>query len=143
MSSIPQFCWVKRIDNSRLVRQRDPAYVREGAALLGGALVCLAVILLCAWQQFEFIHSGYRLEELRARHEQVREWNRTLRLEQAALLDPMRIDAVARNRLGLEAPSAGQVVPLGAGEAPAAVPLLARDQDRNPPQRAKRLSYSD
>lgn len=143
MSSTPQFCWVKRIDNSRLVRQRDPAYVREGAALLGGALVCLAVILLCAWQQFEFIHTGYRLEELRARQGQVLEWNRTLRLEQAALLDPMRIDAVARNRLGLEAPSAGQVVPLGAGEAAPGVPLWARDQDRDPTRRAKRLSYSD
>ena len=143
MSSTPQFCWVKRIDNSRLVRQRDPAYVREGAALVSGALICLAVILLCAWQQFEFIHSGYRLEELRTRQEQVLEWNRTLRLEQAALLDPMRIDAVARNRLGLEAPSTGQVVPLGAGEAPAVVPLLARGRDRDPARGAKRSSYSD
>lgn len=121
-----QVCWVKRIDNSRLVRQRDPGYVRESAALLGGALICLAVVLLCAWQHFQCIHAGYRLEELRAEHERVLEWNRTLHLEQAALLDPMRIDGLARNRLGLGDPSAGQVIPLGSGQTAVLTPVLAR-----------------
>lgn len=119
-------CWVKRIDNSRLVRQRDPGYVRESVVLLGGALVCLAVILLCAWQHFQFIHAGYHLEELRAEHERVLEWNRTLRLEQAALLDPMRIDGLARNQLGLGDPLAGQVISLGSGQSSGPVPVVAR-----------------
>lgn len=126
MSSPLQVYWVKHIDNSRLVRQRDPAYVREGVALLGGALLMLVVVLLCAWQHFQVIHAGYRLEELRARHEQMLEWNRTLRLEQAALLDPMRIDFLARNRLGFEDPRAAQVVPLGSVAGPASTPVLAQ-----------------
>jgi cell division protein FtsL len=141
--STVQFFWLKRIDNSRLVRQRDPNCVREGATLLGGALICLGVILLCAWQHFQFVHTGYRLEELRARQDQVQEWNRTLRLEQAALLDPMRVDAVARNQLGLDAPLAGQVVPLGSGEVPAVAPLLARDRGPDSSRPTRRLSYSD
>lgn len=124
--SVP-FVWEKRIDNSRLVRQRDPAYVREGAALLGSALVCLVVVLLCAWQHYEYIETGYQLEELRSRQTQVQEWNQTLRLEQAALLDPMRIDVMARNRLGLAVPAADQVIPLGTSEEVSRVPLLARD----------------
>ena len=98
----------KRIDNSRLVRQRDPGYVREWAGLLAGAAFCLSVVLVCAWQQFEYVQTGYRLEELRERHEQVLEWNRALRLEHASLTDPMRIDAWARNRLGLQNPGADQ-----------------------------------
>jgi len=125
-ASVP-YSWQKRIDNSRLVRQRDPGYAREGAALLGGALFCLVIVLLCAWQQFDYLQTGYRLEELRSRQQQVLEWNHTLRLEQAALLDPMRIDVVARNRLGLEAPAADQVVPLGSGEEVIPAPLLARE----------------
>jgi cell division protein FtsL len=121
-----QVYWVKRIDNSRLVRQRDPKAWRETAALLAGAVLGAAVILLCAWQQFAYVHAGYQLEELQARHEQVLDWNRTLRLEQAALLDPMRIDVLARSRLGLAAPAAGQVIPLGSGDARRPVPVLAR-----------------
>lgn len=143
MSSPVQFYWIKRIDNSRLIRQPDPASVRDGAALLGGALVCLAVVLVCAWQHFEFIHTGYRLEELRGRQERVLEWNRTFRLEQAALLDPMRIDVVARSQLGLDAPVAGQVIPLGSGQEPAPAPLLARGASDDSARQPKRIVLAD
>jgi cell division protein FtsL len=121
-----QVHWTKRIDNSRLVRRPDPNYLRETATLVAGAAACLAILLLCAWQHFAYTNAGYQLEELRVRTEQVREWNRALRLEQAALTDPMRIDLLARTRLGLGAPAAGQLVPLGAGEAAVGMPVLAR-----------------
>jgi len=137
-----QVYWAKRIDNSRLVRQRDPRAWRDTLAFLAGAAVCAAVLLLCAWQHFEFVHAGYQLEDLKARRAEVLDWNRTLRMEQAALLDPMRIDVLARNRLGLEAPAAGQVIPLGAGEAlnPAAVLARARPEAG---RAATRVSLAD
>ena len=121
-----QVCWQKRIDNSRLVRQRDPGYVRECAGLLVGALVCLGIVLVCAWQYFEYVETGYRLEELRARHERVLEWNRSLRVDLATLTDPMRIDVLARSRLGLAVPSPDQMIPLGADESRVPVPAWAR-----------------
>ena len=137
-----QVYWVKRIDNSRLVRQRDPKAWRDTAALVAGAVLGAAVILVCAWQQFAYVHAGYQLEELQARHEQVLDWNRTLRLEQAALLDPMRIDILARSRLGLEAPAAGQVIPLGSGEdARRPAPVLARAKPEA--ARPTRVSLAD
>lgn len=143
MNSPLHVYWIKRIDNSRLVRQRHPASVREDAVLVGSALICLAVLLLTAWQHFEVIHAGYRLEEMRTRHEQVLEWNRTLRLEQAALLDPMRIDILARNRLGLDAPQTDQVVPLGSGEGPAPSPVLAQATQTTSPRPPGRVSVAD
>ena len=143
MSASVQVYWVKRIDNSRLVRERDPGYVRETAVLVSGALLGLLVLLIVAWQHFAFIHAGYQLEEMRARHDRVLEWNRTLRLEQAALLDPMRIDVLARNRLGLTAPRADQVVPLGSGEGPAPVPVLAQATQTTSPPRPVRESLAD
>lgn len=143
MDSPIQVYWIKRIDNSRLVRHRDPGAFRDSVALLGGALVCGAIILLCAWYHFQFVHTGYRLEELQKRHEQILDWNRTLRLEQAALLDPMRIDVLARNRLGLEAPAAGQVIPLGSVEGAAPVPVLARAERADPARPPSRVSIAD
>ncbi|MBI4462361.1 MAG: cell division protein FtsL [Acidobacteria bacterium] len=126
MASDAQLYWVKRIDNSRLLRQRQRARWRDSASLLAVALICLAVGLLCAWQHFRYLDCGYRLEELRAQVETAREWNRTLRLEQASLRDPMRIDALARLRLGLEAPLAGQWQPVGEAGTASAAPVLAQ-----------------
>jgi cell division protein FtsL len=143
MSASVQVYWVKRINNRRLVRERDPSYVRETAVLVAGALAGLLVLLVVASQHFAFTHAGYRLEELRSRHEQVLEWNRTLRLEQAALLDPMRIDVLARNRLGLAAPRADQVVPLGSGEGPTPAVVLAQATQTTSPRPPVRQSLAD
>jgi len=118
--------WVKRIDNSRLVRQRHRERLREAAPLLAVAAICLVVALLCAWQHFRYLDTGYRLEELRAQFEAAREWNRTLRLEQASLRDPMRIDTLARARLGLAVPESGQWVPVGVPVAARPEPIWAR-----------------
>ncbi len=130
MSTTVQFYWQKRIDNRRVVRQSDPGYVREWAGLLLGALFFLAVVLLCAWQQFRYVQVGYDLEETRARHARVLEWNRTLRLEHATLTDPMRIDEWARNRLGLETPRAGQIIPVDAPQRAVPAPVWARVRSR-------------
>ncbi len=118
--------WVKRIDNSRLVRQRHRERLREAAPLLAVAGICLLVALLCAGQHFRYLDTGYRLEELRAQFEAAREWNRTLRLEQASLRDPMRIDTLARARLGLGAPESGQWIPVGTPAAARPEPVWAR-----------------
>lgn len=126
MARAAQIYWVKRIDNSRLVRQRQRARLRDSGSLLTVAFVCLAVVLLCAWQHFRYLDYGYRLEELRTQHDAAREWNRTLRLEQASLRDPMRIDLLARARLGLAAPGAGQWIPVASPGVVRAEPVLAQ-----------------
>ena len=118
--------YVKRIDNSRLIRSSDPVRRRECRMLLGGGLLVLLLLLVHAWQHFCYIEYGYRLEELRAQQEQLAEWNRQLRLEQATLKDPMRIDAIARAHLGMVVPSPGQFVPLGGGVGEPGAPVLAR-----------------
>lgn len=126
MARAAHIYWVKRIDNSRLLRRRQRARLRDSASLIAVAAVCLTVVLLCAWQHFRYLDTGYRLEEARARFETLREWNRALRLEQASLRDPMRIDALARARLGMDAPATGHWVPLGDAPARVAEPIWAR-----------------
>jgi hypothetical protein len=52
------------------------------------------------------------------------EMNRALRLEEASLRDPERIDVLAR-KLGLQSPQAGQVMRLEGGSGDAAAPIMA------------------
>jgi cell division protein FtsL len=121
----PEIYFVKTIDNSRLVRVHDPARTRE-LRLLG--TVCLALLLLLfvyAWQHFGAVEYGYRLEAQKAQHDALLDENRELRLHEAALRDPERIDRIAR-RMGLEPPQVGQVARIDQSSAEPAAPMLAQ-----------------
>jgi hypothetical protein len=60
-------------------------------------------------QHFSAIEYGYRVEAEKQQRIQLEEQNRELRLAEAQLCDPHRIDQMAR-KLGLDAPRPGQVV---------------------------------
>ncbi len=124
----------KQIDNSRLVRSADPRERREQARLVAVSLVLAFAVLATAYQRFSLIRAGYKMEALKIEREQLQEANRTLRLEEAALRDPQRVDALARN-LGLGLPAAGQVVHLqdGATEPEQAVMARAGTPRFSPP----------
>jgi len=100
---------VKRIDNSRLVRTANPDRLRESCRIVAYGAVLAAGLLLFAWQHFQCLQLGYQLEELKAERGQAAEMNQRLKLEAAALKSPERIDAIARNTLGLTIPVPGQV----------------------------------
>jgi cell division protein FtsL len=102
---------VKRIDNSRLVRAANPNRMRESCRIVAYSCVLAAGVLLFAWQHFQCLQLGYQLEELKAERGQAAEMNLRLRLEVASLKSPERIDAIARNTLGLTMPVPGQVAP--------------------------------
>jgi len=61
------------------------------------------------WQHFSSIEYGYRVESQKQQLEEMREQNRQLRLSEAQLSDPNRIDRMAKD-LGLNVPQPGQVV---------------------------------
>jgi cell division protein FtsL len=81
--------------------------------------------MVYVWQHFSAIEVGYRVEAQKTQVEQLREDNRQLRLSEARLSDPGRIDVVAR-QLGLDEPLPGQVVRPN-GEA-GGQPVLAQAQ---------------
>ena len=112
-----QSCWLgtpeiyfrKTIDNSRLVKVEDPRRAREMRAF--GLTLCILFILVMGYalQHFRAIEYGYKIETLRAQRESFAGLNQDLRLEEASLRDPERIDAMAR-RMGLQSPDPGQVI---------------------------------
>jgi|ERR1700690_778425 cell division protein FtsL len=126
-----QSCWLgtpeiyfrKTIDNSRLVKVEDPRRARE-MRQFGFAICCLFLLVMgYALQHFRAIEYGYKIETLRSQRGDLTEMNRALRLEEASLRDPERIDVMAR-KLGLQSPQPGQVLRMDS-TTDAAAPVMA------------------
>ncbi len=104
----------KKIDNSRIVRETDTRCRLEYMCLtLLGAMFVLGT-LFYAWQQYQWIQYGYRIEESHRKIEELAEVGRQLRVERATLANPQRIDSIARTELGMTGPGTGQIVTLEA-----------------------------
>ena len=105
----PEIYFRKTIDNSRLVKIEDPRRERE-MKFFGFALCCLFLLVMgYALQHFRAIEYGYKIETLRSQRDDLSNMNRALRLEEASLRDPERIDLTAR-KLGMQPPQPGQVL---------------------------------
>ncbi len=118
---------MKRIDNSRLHREVDPEKRRECYSLLGLGILVFLFCLLFASQHFQCVRYGYQIQELKGQRAALEEWNRQLHLDEASLVDPQRIDAYARQKLGLATPAPQQVIHIGSvSSAPVSDPLFAR-----------------
>jgi len=105
----PEIYFGKAIDNSRLVKVEDPKRSRE-MKQFGIALGCLFLLVMTyTWQHFKAIEYGYKVESLKTQRDSLLEVNRALRLEEASLSSPERIDRLARE-YGMQPPQAGQVI---------------------------------
>lgn len=101
--------YVKKVDNSKFVPLNNPAEPRQylmssvvGALLLGAAL-------FSAMGRFQSLEYGYRIQRLEKEKKVALETNRKLQLEEASLGDPLRIDWIARNELGMKTLAADQI----------------------------------
>jgi cell division protein FtsL len=120
----PEIYFSRPIDNSRLVKVENPQKSRE-MRQFGIALASLFLLVMTfAWQHFKAIEYGYKIETLRVQRDGLTEMNRALRLEEASLRDPERIDTLAR-KLGLQSPQAGQVMHMDTALPDSATPVLA------------------
>jgi hypothetical protein len=120
----PEIYFAKAIDNSRLVKVEDPRRNRE-MKQFGTALACLFLLVFTyAWQHFRAIEYGYQIESAKRELNNLTEMNRALRLEDASLRDPERIDVMAR-RMGLVPPEPGQVIRMDSASADSNTPVMA------------------
>jgi hypothetical protein len=119
----PEIYFTKAIDNSRLVKVEDPR--RNGEMKqFGTALGCLFLLVFTyAWQHFKAIEYGYQIESAKRDYIALTDMNHALRLEDASLRDPERIDVLAR-RMGLVPPEPGQVIRMDAST-DAQAPVMA------------------
>jgi len=94
----------KDVRNNPIVREIDRDRHREmwRAALLGVFLV--TVLLFWAWQHFELLRHGYRLEQMQRDRAAELEVNRHLRLDIDTLRSPARVERIAVTELRMVAP---------------------------------------
>ena len=105
----PEMFFTKHLDNSRLVTADDPERRREMRIFTAVVCVVCSLLMVYVWQHFSAIEVGYKGEAQKKQGDQLREDNRQLRLQEAQLSDPGRIDRIAK-QLGLDVPAPGQVV---------------------------------
>lgn len=105
----PELYFTRTIDNSRLVKAADPVRVREMRVFAAAVTVLFTLIMIYGLQHFSAIESSYSVEAQKQVRDRLREENRQLRLAEAQLTEPSRIDGKA-HELGLAVPAPGQVV---------------------------------
>jgi cell division protein FtsL len=114
----------KDVRNNPIVREVDQERHQEMWRSAAVAVFLMLVLLFSAWQHFELINHGYRLEEMQRERAEQAEIARHLRLEIETLRSPARIERLATTRL--------RMVPPGAGDAE----ILARVAAPPPPPRS-------
>jgi cell division protein FtsL len=102
-----------------------PAFAGCATLAIGAALV--VVLLFSAWQHFELLRHGYKLEQMQRERAAESDINRHLRLENETLRAPQRIEKLATERLGMVAPGDADAVVLErvAPQAPPAKSVVA------------------
>lgn len=121
----PEFHFAKEFDNSRLEKAPDPMRAREMRGFAAAVIVLFSLIMIYGLQHFSAIESGYRVEAEKQTVEHLREQNRQLRLSEAQLTQPARIDSLAKE-YGLATPQPGQVVHPNASVTTSGQPVLAQ-----------------
>jgi cell division protein FtsL len=100
----------KDVRNNPIVREVDEARHRELWQSLGVGVVLVVALLFSAWQHFELIRHGYRLEQMQRERAAETEVNRHLRLEIETLRAAQRIEKLASEQLGMIEPGPNDAV---------------------------------
>ena len=100
----------KDFRNNQIVREVDERRLRDLWQSLGIGVVLVLALLFSAWQHFELLRHGYRLEQMQRDRAAENDINRHLRLEMETLRSPQRIEKLATERLGMVSPGDGDAV---------------------------------
>jgi cell division protein FtsL len=100
----------KDVRNNPIVRDVDEARQRELWTSVGIAVLLVLVLLLSAWQHFELLRHGYKVEELQRERTAQEDIRRQFQLEIETLRSLKRIEALATGELHLVAPAQGEAI---------------------------------
>ena len=99
-----EFAIKRDVRNNPIVREVDRDRHREMWRTLGIGVVLVFALLFSAWQHFELLRHGYRVEQLQKEIAVEDELKRRLRLEIEMLKSPARIERLATTRLHMVVP---------------------------------------
>jgi cell division protein FtsL len=94
----------KDVRNNPIVREIDRERHKDMGRSVAVGIFLVAVLLFSAWQHFELLRHGYRLEQMQRDRATEAEISRHLRLEIDTLRSPARIERLATERLRMVSP---------------------------------------
>ena len=98
------FFYVKRLDNSRVVRAADPE-ARQACWKMIGSVVAAAVLLIVVLLPGAYsLLAGYQVQTLRQEEQRLANETAKLELQEAALLSPARMQELARMQQFVDPP---------------------------------------
>jgi cell division protein FtsL len=100
----------KDVRNNPIVREVDHARQREMWKWSAVAAFVVLIGLFYAWQHYELLQHGYRVEQMERERAAEEDAGRHLRLEIETLKSPKRIEALATGELHLVAPSRDEAI---------------------------------
>ena len=118
------YFYSKRIDNSRVVRQADPAARGECWSAVGAAGILLMLGASIIAPHVASVLAGYKLESLKAERQTLIDQKRELEVREAGLLSPERLNDLAKAR-NLTSPAVDQIIHL---DNPSADGTFAKNQ---------------
>lgn len=90
------YFYVKRIDNSRVAREADPAAGETAWKLIGSVAAAVVLIIFVLMPSAYGLLAGYQVQELRDEAQRLASERAALELEEAALLSPARMQELAK-----------------------------------------------
>jgi hypothetical protein len=90
------YFYIKRIDNSHVLREADPAARRACWKLIGSSLTIAALVIGLLLPGLYGLVAGYRLEALRQEKDRMLLDRATLEYQESKLLDPARLEELAK-----------------------------------------------
>lgn len=129
MSIDVEYAIKKDLRNNPIVRGVDEKQRRALARGLGIGVLVVGMLLFSAWQRYQMIDHGYRVEKLTKEIAEQEALNRQLRLEVDTLRSPEMIESRAMRELQMAYPTPAETVlveRIPATTAPKAVVAHAR-----------------
>jgi cell division protein FtsL len=99
---VPQFpnedvyLYVKHIDNSRVLREADPAARKTCWRLIGSSFAFAVLVIGLLLPSLNRLMAGYRMEALRQERQRLELDHASLELAETRLLSPARLEELAR-----------------------------------------------
>ncbi len=90
------YFYVKRIDNSRVLHESDPAARKVCWRLIGTSFAIAVVVIGLLLPTLYGLIAGYRMEALRQERQRLELDRASLELSEAKLLSPARLEELAR-----------------------------------------------
>lgn len=101
---------VAGVQRERRQRSAGSRWRLVSGVILGAGLI--GVVLAHVWLRLQVVRMGYVLSTTSKLQTRLEQENRELKFEIATLNSPERLEALARQRLGLVTPEKGQVIVL-------------------------------